>query len=53
MTQHVAGGRRQAPRHNGAHPMVGQRAPELQSFGTITSMPNGLDANLLGPLSMT
>ena len=50
MTQHVASGRRQAPRHNRAHPMVGQRAPELQQFGTITSMPNGLDAMRLGPV---
>ena len=50
MTQHVAGGRRRAPRHNGAHPMVGQRAPELQQFGTMTSMPNGLDATRIGPV---
>src|SRR5258707_2876920 len=50
MAQHVASGRRQAPRHNRAHPMVAQRAPELQQFGTITSMPNGLEATRLGPV---
>ena len=30
--------------------MVGQRAPELQQFGTITSMPNGLEATRIGPV---
>jgi starvation-inducible DNA-binding protein len=31
-----------------AHPLLGQRAPELQAYGTIASLPNGLDANKLG-----
>jgi DNA-binding ferritin-like protein len=30
--------------------MVGQCAPELQQFGTITSMPNGLEATRVGPV---
>jgi starvation-inducible DNA-binding protein len=29
--------------------MVGERAPELQQFGMITSMPNGLEATRLEP----
>src|SRR6266567_2149376 len=41
-------------RHNGnrlsARPLIGQRAPELQAFGTITSLPNGLDTMRLGPI---
>jgi starvation-inducible DNA-binding protein len=33
-----------------ARPLVGQRAPELQAYGTITSLPNGLDAQSLRPI---
>jgi starvation-inducible DNA-binding protein len=28
---------------SGASPLVGQRAPELQAYGTIAALPNGLD----------
>lgn len=31
-----------------AKPVLDQRAPELQAFGTITSLPNGLDTRKLG-----
>ena len=34
-------------RRRGAHPLLGQRAPELQSYGTIASLPNSLDAQRL------
>jgi starvation-inducible DNA-binding protein len=47
MTEHLTGSRRRAMHSNGAHPLVGQRAPELQAYGTITSLPNGLDARRL------
>jgi starvation-inducible DNA-binding protein len=30
-----------------ARPLLGQRAAELQAYGTITSLPNGLDAQRL------
>jgi starvation-inducible DNA-binding protein len=30
-----------------AHPLLGQRAAELQAFGTIASLPNGLDSQRL------
>jgi len=43
MTQHVTNGRRSASHRNGAEPKVGQRGPELQAFGTIAPLPNGLD----------
>jgi starvation-inducible DNA-binding protein len=33
-----------------ARPLLGQRAPELQAYGTITSLPNGLDAQRLRPI---
>jgi starvation-inducible DNA-binding protein len=39
--------KRTAPHTNGAHPLTGQRAPELQAYGTITSLPNGLDPKKL------
>ena len=32
---------------NGARPMLGQRGPELQAFGTIAPLPNALDAKSL------
>jgi starvation-inducible DNA-binding protein len=52
MVQHASGSRRHSQQRNGdgAHPLVGQRAPELQAFGTISSLPNGLDDNRLGPI---
>jgi starvation-inducible DNA-binding protein len=34
-------------RRNGARPMVGQRGPELQQFGTIAPLPNALDQKAL------
>jgi starvation-inducible DNA-binding protein len=59
MAQRTAGGTRRGMTHtvsststkarpNGhttrsAHPLLGQRAPELQAYGTVTSLPNGLD----------
>jgi len=49
VAQHSMATRRQAQQHNGngAHPLVGQRAAELQAFGTIASLPNGLDTTRL------
>src|ERR1700716_2250316 len=47
MAQHLTGDRRRAQHRNGAHPLLGQRAPELQHFGTIATLPNGLDPNRL------
>ena len=32
-------------------PLIGQRGPELQAFGTISPLPNGLDQTKLKPLS--
>jgi starvation-inducible DNA-binding protein len=46
MTQ-VTNGRRQPQPKNGAAPATGQRAAELQAYGTITSLPNGLDPKRL------
>jgi starvation-inducible DNA-binding protein len=43
----TTGGQR-APQRNGAHPVGGQRGLELQAFGTITTLPTGLDASRLG-----
>jgi starvation-inducible DNA-binding protein len=56
MSEQRSGVRRRSNGHGSARfaanarPLVGQRAPELQAFGTITSMPNGLDARQLGPI---
>jgi starvation-inducible DNA-binding protein len=56
MTEHRIGARRRSNGHGStpfaadARPLVGQRAPEMQAFGTITSLPNGLDARQLGPI---
>jgi starvation-inducible DNA-binding protein len=47
MTQNLTRNRGRAPRRNGAHPLMGQRSPELQAFGTITTLPNGLDPTRL------
>src|SRR6266852_472921 len=47
MAQHLTGDRRRAQYRNGAHPLLGQRAPELQHYGTIARLPNGLDPNRL------
>ena len=33
-----------------ARPLVGQRSPEVQAFGTIRPLPQGLDADRLAPL---
>jgi starvation-inducible DNA-binding protein len=49
MAEHLTGSRRQARQSNGAHPPMGRRTPELQAFGTIASLPNGLDADRLSP----
>jgi starvation-inducible DNA-binding protein len=54
MAEHVAtrskttSGKGAAP--NGAAPSLGQRAPELQKYGTIAKLPNGLDAAKIGPV---
>jgi starvation-inducible DNA-binding protein len=36
-----------AGRGRGAKPLLDQRAPELQKYGTISSLPNGLDSKKL------
>src|SRR5262245_9887503 len=41
---------RRAAQKRGAHPLLGQRAPELQAYGTIASLPNGLGAQRLGAI---
>jgi starvation-inducible DNA-binding protein len=46
MAEHARG----APNGLRARPLVGQRAPELQAYGTIASLPNGLDAQSLRPI---
>jgi starvation-inducible DNA-binding protein len=46
MAQHTLTKRSAQPK-NGAHPLTGQRAPELQAYGSITSLPNGLDPKAL------
>src|SRR5579871_4047634 len=33
-----------------ARPLLGQRSPEMQPFGTIASLPNGLNAEQLAPI---
>src|SRR3954454_23914994 len=33
-----------------ARPLVRQRSPELQAYGTISPLPNGLDQNKLKPI---
>ena len=33
-----------------ARPLLGQRSVEMQPFGTIASLPNGLNAQLLAPI---
>jgi starvation-inducible DNA-binding protein len=53
MAAQRTGGRRAADggaRTNGASPLLGQRAPELQAFGTIARLPNGLDVHTLRPI---
>jgi starvation-inducible DNA-binding protein len=37
-------------RMNGAMPLVGQRAPEIQAYGTIAPLPNALDEGRLTPI---
>jgi starvation-inducible DNA-binding protein len=44
---HVMGARRDS---HGAQPVLGQRGRELQAFGTIAALPNGLDAKTLEPI---
>ena len=39
-----------ATQFNGAAPLVGQRAPEVQVWGSIAPLPNGLDSQRLGPI---
>ena len=43
-------GAARSTRTNGASPLLGQRAPELQAFGTIARLPNGLDAERVRPI---
>jgi starvation-inducible DNA-binding protein len=51
MAEHRAASKtRPNGRSHGARPLLGQRAPELQAYGTITSLPNGLDAARLRPI---
>src|SRR3954451_9498174 len=42
--------RTRATHFNGAAPLVGQRAPEVQVWGSIAPLPNGLDPQRLGPI---
>ncbi len=42
--------RRGAANGLSARPLLGQRAKELQAYGTITSLPNGLDVKRLRPI---
>jgi starvation-inducible DNA-binding protein len=50
MAQNGTGARRASPHTNGngAHPLTGQRSAELQAYGTIARLPNGLDTRALG-----
>src|SRR3954451_1966063 len=42
--------RTRATHFNGAAPLVGQRAPEVQVWGSIAPLPNGLDPQRLGAI---